>query len=231
VLDIGCGQGYNAQELVRSGARLTAIDLTEKGLSLATQRFRLRGLHANFVQADAENLPFKNESFDFVHSSGAIHHTPHIQKAVDEIYRILRKGGRGSIMVYHKSSWVYWYRIQLRLRLLMTLLYLLPSNVRGHLLARKPRLAMYVPRRWPSSADILNAGTDVGGVENPLSRVFTRREATGLFARFTIEGFATSWGTYKPFKERKSALDRMASAVHNWIARRWGWYLLVYIRK
>ena len=61
VLDLGCGQGFNAQELVRHGARLIAIDLTRKGIELATQRFRLRGLKGDFVLADSQHLPFNGD--------------------------------------------------------------------------------------------------------------------------------------------------------------------------
>ena len=213
VLDLGCGQGFNAQELARHGAQLTAIDLTRKGIELATQRFKLRGLRGDFVLADSQHLPFKDGAFGFIHSSGVLHHIPNIESAVDELHRVLRPGGKASIMVYNKSSWRYWYRMQVKLRMAMTLLYILPKMLRASLINRMPSLGAYVPTSWPSQADVVNAGTDFGGVENPPSRVFTRKSASRLFHRFKIGGFAASGSPYKPFKEKKNPWERFLAAV------------------
>jgi|GEM_PF-1126818 len=231
VLDVGCGQGYNAQELVRSGAFLTSVDLTSKGLSLAQYRFKARNLRVDLVQANMEELPFKDQSFDFIHSSGAIHHTPDIQKAVSEIHRVLRNGAGGSIMIYHKHSVAFWWNIMVELRLKMYLLYILPRSLKRALLFRRPGLKAYVSDKWPSTKEIINAGTDFGGIENPLSRVFSKRDGARLFRDFAIDGFATSWGAYKPFKKKLNLIDRGMAFIHEFIAERWGWYLFVYIRK
>jgi len=231
VLDVGCGQGYNAQELVRSGASVTAVDLTSKGLSLAQYRFKASNMKVDFVQANMESLPFKDEAFDFIHSSGAIHHIPDIEQAVSEIRRVLRRGGGGSIMIYHKNSLTFWWNIMVKLRFKMYTLHLLPTTTTKSLLKRKPDLRAYVCKSWPSTKDIINAGTDFGGMENPLSRVFSKRDAGRLFRDFAIDGFATSWGAYKPFKEKLNLIDKGMAFIHEFIAERWGWYLFVYIRK
>jgi SAM-dependent methyltransferase len=231
VLDIGCGQGYNAQELVRHGARLTAVDLTAKGIQLATQRFRLRNLRGEFALTDAQHMPFRDESFGFIHSSGVLHHIPDMEQAVDEVYRLLRTGGKASIMVYNRSSWQYWYKIQFTLRFTMVFLYLLPGGLKRVALRRKPGLSKYVPTRWPTTSDIVNAGTDFGGVENPLSRVFTKRGVSKLFHRFNVEGFVTSAPQYKPFKPEKNPWERVLAAAISWLNERYGWYLIVYLEK
>ncbi len=231
VLDLGCGSGYNAQELVYHGARLTAVDLTTKGLNWAVTRFRIRMLSGDFVQANAERLPFRDGVFEFLHSSGVIHHSPDIEKTVDEIYRVLKPGGLGSIMIYHRSSLFYWYRLQVKLRLILIVLYLLPDELQRKLVAWRPAWAAFVPEAWPTAQDALNAGTDSAGLENPLSRVFTKRTARRLFRRFIVEGFATSQGGYKPLKAHKNILERAFSLIWNWVANRWGWYLYVYIKK
>ena len=231
VLDIGCGQGYNAQELVRHGARLTAVDLTQKGVELAVQRFRLRELEGNFMLADAQQLPFKDGTFSYIHSSGVVHHIPKIEEAVQEVHRVLRPGGKASIMVYHKASWRYWYRVQFRLRLFMTMMFLAPGWMRRLIIRRRPGLEKYVPTRWPSSVDVLNAGTDFGGVENPLSRVYTRRSAEKLFHQFKIEGFSVSGEPYKPFKMKKNPWERLIATLISRLNERFGWYLFVYLEK
>ena len=50
-----------------------------------------------------ENLHFENETFDHVNCQGVVHHTPNTQKAINEIFRVLKRGGKASISVYYKN--------------------------------------------------------------------------------------------------------------------------------
>lgn len=108
VLEVGCGGGGHAKLLAEAGADLTAIDLTERAIGLTRKRFDLCGLEADIRQADAEALPFEDETFDFVWSWGVIHASANMQNAVDEIHRVLKPGGKTQVMVYHKNSVRYW---------------------------------------------------------------------------------------------------------------------------
>ena len=107
VLEIGCGGGLVASDIARSGAKLTAIDLTQTAINTTTERFSQMKLKGDIRQADAENMPFNDASFEFVVSWGVIHHSGNMQKIVDEIYRVLKPGGRAFIMVYSKNSLRY----------------------------------------------------------------------------------------------------------------------------
>src|SRR5205814_2117072 len=70
--------------------------------------------------ADAENLPFSDESFDVVFSYGVLHHTPDTVRAYAEAWRVLRKGGELRTMIYHSPSvavinlWLYHGLLKLR---------------------------------------------------------------------------------------------------------------------
>ena len=103
LLDIGCGTGWVVCEYARHGAEVTGIDLTEAATLIARKRLQLYGLNADIKEADAENLPFEDESFDMVTSMGVLHHTPDTQKALDEIHRVLRKNGKFIISLYYKN--------------------------------------------------------------------------------------------------------------------------------
>ncbi|MEK7275888.1 MAG: class I SAM-dependent methyltransferase, partial [Chloroflexota bacterium] len=121
-LEVGCGMGYNAQRLAQFGARVTAIDLAHQAVLLTRERFAMRGLHADSLVADAENLPFKDCAFEMAFSSGVIHHSPDTQAAAREIVRILRPGGAAAVMIYHRDSIWFWWNIVIKLGALMIVL-------------------------------------------------------------------------------------------------------------
>lgn len=117
VLEIGVGLGADHQRFAQAGARLTGIDLTERAVEHTGRRFDLFGLKSDLRAANAESLPFADESFDLVYSWGVLHHSPNTAHAIDEVWRVLRHGGRARIMIYHKHSLVG-YMLWLRYGLL-----------------------------------------------------------------------------------------------------------------
>lgn len=106
LLEIGVGIGTDFIRFVRAGAIATGVDLTQHAVDLVRKRVELEGLSATVVQADAESLPFDDDSFERVYSWGVLHHTPDTQKAVNEAIRVLAPGGTLTMMVYHRHSWV-----------------------------------------------------------------------------------------------------------------------------
>ena len=108
--------GSEHQKLAEAGAILTGIDLTPRAIEHTCKRFELFNLKSNLMIGDAENLPFNDESFEAVYSWGCLHHSPDTQKAVNEVYRVLKKGGFSKIMIYHKHSiigYILWLRYAL----------------------------------------------------------------------------------------------------------------------
>lgn len=106
VLEVGVGVGTDFVQFARAGARLSGVDLTDAAVDLVRTRLQLKQLQADVRVADAEALPFGDESFDLVYSWGVLHHTPDTQRAVDEVRRMLRPGGEARIMLYSRRSWV-----------------------------------------------------------------------------------------------------------------------------
>src|SRR5829696_6983275 len=92
VLEIGIGLGTDFIRFARAGAEATGIDLTEHAVQLVSKRLELEGLQGQVRAADAEALPFQDDSFDRVYSWGVLHHTPNTPRAVDEALRVLRPG-------------------------------------------------------------------------------------------------------------------------------------------
>jgi SAM-dependent methyltransferase len=105
LLEVGVGAGTDFVNWVRRGAIATGVDLTDQGVELTRERLALEGLTAEVRVADAENLPFADGSFDLVYSWGVLHHSPDTARAVREVHRVLRPGGRARVMIYHYPAW------------------------------------------------------------------------------------------------------------------------------
>jgi len=128
LLEVGCGMGIDTLCLARRGfAEVVGVDLTETAVAISRQRVADAGLeNVRFEVADAERLDLPSERFDAVYSFGVIHHTPSTERAVAEIHRVLRPGGRAFVMVYHSRSLVAAVHELLRLP------YESPRNLRDH---------------------------------------------------------------------------------------------------
>jgi len=94
LLDIATGGGHTANAFAPYVKKVIAYDLTPEMLKAAKKFIEANG-HANvdFVQGDAENLTFEDETFDFVTCRIAAHHFPNIKQFTKEVYRVLKVDG------------------------------------------------------------------------------------------------------------------------------------------
>ena len=90
VLELGCGTGLFTREFVRQAIQLTAIDISPELLSEAEKE--IVADNVNFMVDNAYAMSFTDDSFDAVIGSSVLHHLD-IEKALSEIYRVLRPGG------------------------------------------------------------------------------------------------------------------------------------------
>jgi SAM-dependent methyltransferase len=95
-LEIGAGTGYFSLNLLQAGVvrEATCTDISPGMVrTLATNADRL-GLTVRAARADAESLPFGDDSFDLVLGHAVLHHLPDLERAFEEFARVLRPGGR-----------------------------------------------------------------------------------------------------------------------------------------
>jgi ubiquinone/menaquinone biosynthesis C-methylase UbiE len=97
-LDAGCGTGFLSLELAGRGHRVTGVDFAPAMLAEARRKAAERGASIRFEEADAENLPFAERSFDLVISRHVLWTLPHPEAAIDEWKRVLRPGGRLAVI-------------------------------------------------------------------------------------------------------------------------------------
>ena len=107
VLEVGCGNSYTLAKYADHGATVHGIDITETAIIISRRRFEHQHLKGEFIVGNAEELPYKSDYFDCICSMGVLHHVPDSEKAVLEIYRCLKPGGRLIVMFYHKDSLLY----------------------------------------------------------------------------------------------------------------------------
>jgi SAM-dependent methyltransferase len=94
VLDVAAGTGNASIPAAASGATVVASDLTPELFEAGRARAEAEGVELEWVEADAEDLPFEDASFDAVVSSIGVMFAPHHQAAADELVRVCRPGGK-----------------------------------------------------------------------------------------------------------------------------------------
>ena len=102
VLDVGCGPGLFSILLALRGYRVTAVDYTPNMLERASALAASHGCHVKVVAADAEQLPFADESFNAVVSRNLTWNLPHPREAYAEWHRVLAPSG---IIVNFDANW------------------------------------------------------------------------------------------------------------------------------
>lgn len=97
VLEIGCGLGEVSALLARSGAIVTAFDISYMSVYVAVQRAELMGVSdsIHFCAAAGEAFPFASDSFDVIVGKGVLHHL-HAPSSQPELYRVLKPGGKAA---------------------------------------------------------------------------------------------------------------------------------------
>jgi len=99
LLDIACGPGVVTAAIAQRAASVVALDATERMLETAKARCAKAGLrNVEFKCGDAENLPFDDARFDGLVTRLAVHHFADAQRALDEMCRVLRRGGAAVIV-------------------------------------------------------------------------------------------------------------------------------------
>lgn len=116
VLEVGLGYGTVSQLIAESGADYVGMDLAPNPVGIVQHRLRMIGSDGGAVVGNVLCCPFRAESFDTVVTIGCLHHTGNLERAVHELWRLLRPGGVALVMLYNRYSlrqWTRWPRATL----------------------------------------------------------------------------------------------------------------------
>ena len=204
VLEIGCGMGIDLLQYAKAGANVTGIDLTGKAIQNSKSHFAHRNMHGTFHTMNTEKLEFPDNTFDLVYSFGVLHHTQNTQKAIDEIYRVLKPGGKAIIMLYHKG-FRYFFKIHLYYGIF------------------KGEYLKY------GIKDLVNQRTEEF-FHSPITRVYSKKAAKALFSRFSVIESANSYridDNIWLFGKFFQISDYFPKKFRRFIEQRIGWNILI----
>lgn len=201
LLEIGIGTGTDLLQFARGGAIVTGIDITPRSIEISRRRFQVYGLSGEFALGDAENLSFPSASYDVVYSFGVLHHTPDTTRAVGEIHRVLKPGGKAIVMLYHRRSLYYW-----------------GSLIMKHGILRAELLHKNV-------ADIMSSHVEFSATEGrPLVKAYTQPEIRHMFRIFS----ACETSVNQLTREQLRPFGRfLPETLLQWLARNFGWNVLI----
>lgn len=211
VLEIGSGIGTAMINFARSGAQVTAVDLSDKSLELAKQRAQVYGLEdqISFYQANAEELSqsVPVDAYDLVYSFGVIHHTPHPEKVIEQIRHYVKPGSTVKIMVYYRYSW--------------KVLWILMTYGKGQFWRLNELVATYSEAQEGC----------------PVTYIYSKPEAKALLSGFEIVDmqvdhiFPYYIPDYKQYKYTKEWYFRwMPQPLFRWLEQHFGWHLCITAR-
>lgn len=107
MLDVAAGTGNASIEAARTGATVIASDLTPELLEIGRTDAETQGVDLTFEEADAEALPYEDDSFDVVLSCVGVMFASHHAVAAQELTRVVRPGGRLALINWTpEDSWV-----------------------------------------------------------------------------------------------------------------------------
>jgi ubiquinone/menaquinone biosynthesis C-methylase UbiE len=222
VLEIGLGEGSEAEQLVRRGAHYSGLDLTSSSIQRVAARFALRNLPFDDLrQGSALEIPWPDHAFDLVFSHGVLHHIPDIDTAQREIHRVLRPDGELVVMLYARRSLNYQLSIKIVRRAALAMAYPLaraglyrPRGIVGQHVAnaRQTGLARYLRLH-----NFVHRSTD--GPLNPFARVYDLDRVAADFPDFEI---TRSYQRYMHAPPLPVTGGPLASTL--------GWHLWVHLR-
>jgi demethylmenaquinone methyltransferase/2-methoxy-6-polyprenyl-1,4-benzoquinol methylase len=234
VLDLACGTGDIAFEAARRGAVVVGLDITPRMIELARAKPGIAGRGVSWVIGDMTALPVMSTSFDVITTGYGLRNVPDLRRALSEIHRALRPGGRVCSLDFNRpeSAWLS--------AVYLTYLTIVGSTL-GWVLHRDPDTYRYIPasiRRYPGARGVVRlmegAGfSDVrhipvlGGfmaihvARKPHPAPGTQHLAPGAHARSTMPRWTPANCADRSFTLSTPPARTPPSGVVSWTTRGW----------
>jgi len=213
VLDLGCGPGLWTVELALNGLKkITAIDLTDRGIAITQQRCQHYGIEATCQRENAEALSFDDETFSHVHSFGVIHHTPDTPACVREIHRVLKPNGTATVSVYYKNVILRYWPI---LKYVAKFLHALGAKMKGR--GREDIYNMDDPAEVVRYYD---------GADNPIGKYYSTQEYRDM-----LEPYFEIEETFLHYFPVQSLPFKLPFFIHRFLELNFGFMIIAKLKK
>ena len=106
LLDIGCGGGFLTNALIKEGIQVTGLDISEDAINIAKHYDETKRVH--YLKGDAYDLPFLENSFDFVCAMDFLEHVNNPEKVIQQVSKVLKPGGTFLFYTFNRNflSWL-----------------------------------------------------------------------------------------------------------------------------
>ena len=132
VLDAGCGSGRWSRYISTKVHQIEAIDPSKSIFYAKKNNIDIKNIR--FTHASIENIPFENESFDFIFSLGVLHHIPNTEEALSELFKKLKNGGSILLYLYYSlDNRSFFYKILFK-----------PINFLRILISKSPKIIKFL---------------------------------------------------------------------------------------
>jgi SAM-dependent methyltransferase len=180
VLDVACGTGNAALRAARAGGRVTGLDLTPELLDVGRALAAEAGLEVEWIEGDAEAMPFEDGGFDVVLSTFGCMFAPRHQLAARELTRVLASGGRMGLCSWTPDSSIA--------EMIRTLMAVLPPS---------PEFAQ-PPPLWGSEEHVRGL-FEASGLELELERESLEFRSDSV--EHALRTYETTWGPFIKARE------------------------------
>jgi ubiquinone/menaquinone biosynthesis C-methylase UbiE len=185
VLDVACGTGNATIPAAKAGARVTGLDFSPRMLEIARERCADAMVEIDFVEGDAQELPFEDASFDRVLSVFGHMFAPDHERTAAEMRRVLRPGGAISIACWTPDGSIG--------RMYKTTSKLVPPPAGGE-----------PPLLWGTEEHVREL---LGDAEFERHEIEWTDESPESYARFMLESFGPLLNAREVLGEREAELD------------------------
>ena len=221
---MGCGQGFLANYIANWAKEVVGIDISDKSISIAEEgKKELNRENVTYQIGDAERLRFENNSFDIVYSMGVLHHTPNIQKGIDEICRVLKPKGTAIVILYRKYS-----PKGLIVLLIRKISFLIDKILRKKYFLNS-RLRLYYSKKKRRK----NHGTALSELFGcPVLKMYSKKEIIKMFYQFKklrLRCYQPGISRLKDFVPilKYSWINNLLIWIDKTMANRWGFYWVI----
>lgn len=213
VLELGCGQGFDGYEFCKVESEYTGIDIAPENIKRANHN--LSSFSPQVQLGDAENLSFKDETFDIVYSNGVLHHTPNMKQSFSEANRVLKKQSDFWVILYNKHSIFY----------ILSICFL-DQVIKGGMFK-------YSMKEKRSRIEF---GRDPNNPPNVLVNVYTKKRLKQLLKDSNFDVLDIKIRKLNPEDFPYQTLVKriwryIPHRLIQFLEKRWGWYLIAHARK